>query len=124
MKPIDARIHGAIDYLSVVALVVLALTLDLPPVARSILLFLAGAYLIVTLCTRFPFGILRVIPFPTHGAIELASAGFLIVSPWLLGFSNHLLARWLYVGLGIVVIAVFSLTDWRDPEAARIHPVS
>jgi hypothetical protein len=82
---------------------------------------IAAAHLGVTLLTAFPLGILKVIPFTLHGALEFVVALGLVAMPWLAGFAGVPVARSFYVGAGIVILLVVLVTDYKAaaPGKAR-----
>ena len=67
----------------------------------------------MTLLTAFPLGLVNVIPFPVHGAIELTVAIGLAAAPWIFGFAPVESARLFYVVSGAAVAVVWVLTDYR-----------
>lgn len=64
-------------------------------------------------------GVVKLIPFTVHGAIEFVIAIALVAMPWLLGFANQPAARNFYVGSGVVVFIVWLITDYKAAEFAR-----
>jgi hypothetical protein len=55
---------------------------------------LAAVHAAMTLLTAFPLGAVKIIPFPTHGVIEIVAAVFILLAPWLLGFRDGLDAKY------------------------------
>jgi hypothetical protein len=84
---------------------------------------LAGGYLVISLLTAMPLGVVKAIPFWLHGRLELVSGLVFIASPWLFGFAENTTARNLFVGSGIVFLLVYSLTQWYPQErtAGVVH---
>ena len=121
MKLLSPRIHGFIDY-AVVALFLLAPTLfGFAGVAATLCYVLAAVHLVMSLLTAYPLGVVKLVPFPVHGALELAVAVGLVASPWLFGFSAVDAARNFYVAAGVAVSAVWLLTNYvAVPETGRI----
>ena len=74
---------------------------------------LAAVHLIVTLTSDFPFGIFRLIPFAIHGWIERLVGPSLIALPFIFGFANEDIARNFYIAMGVVVIVLGMLTDYK-----------
>ena len=112
-KPISARVHGVLDY------AVAAVFLNAPTVfgfqhttASRIAYWLTGIHLLLTACTDFPLGPFRWIPFKIHGAIELVAGLFVLVAPWIIGFSDLAPARNFFVAMGILILIVVALTDY------------
>ena len=112
-KPIGARVHGVLDY------AVAAVFLNAPMVfgfqhsiASRIAYWLTGIHLLLTACTDFPPGPFKWIPLKIHGAIELVAGLFVLVAPWIFGFSDQGAARNFFVAMGILILIVVALTDY------------
>ncbi len=117
MKPITPRLHGVADYSACAAMFALPLLLGLTPRARNVSISFAGSYLLVSALTAYPLGFRKLIPFPTHGRIELASAPMLLALPALLGGLGGRRERLYFLGLLGTVLSVYTLTDWQaDPD--------
>lgn len=116
MKFLAPKPHGYIDYAAVLILF-LAPTLFNFGGTPAVISYVIGAMqLIMSLLTAYPLGAARVISFPAHGGVELATAIFLVVSPWLFGFSNIESARNFFVIGGITLGAVYLVTDYKAAE--------
>jgi hypothetical protein len=76
------------------------------------------AYLATSLVTRYPLGVWKVLPFPTHGVIESIMAAAWVAAPWLFGFSAHGPARNFFVIAGVGLLLVVALTDYKSRESA------
>ena len=102
------------DY-ATVALFALAPTLfDFTGTYATVCYVLAAGYLVVTLLTAFPMGVIKMIPFPIHGGFELVSGPIMLASPWIFGFANdNPVARNFFVAMGIVFLLVWMITDWH-----------
>ncbi len=116
-KPIAARVHGVLDY------AVAAVFLNAPmvfgfqhTVASKVAYWLTGIHLLLTACTDFPPGPFRWIPFKIHGAIELVAGLFVLVAPWIFGFSDQAAARNFFVVMGILLLIVVALSDYTVRE--------
>lgn len=114
-KPITAKVHGVLDYAMVAAFLnapmVLAFQGTTP---ATIVYWLAGIHLLMTGCTDFPPGVFRWIPFRIHGAIDLVAGVFLLIAPWVFGFSGLAAARNFFVGLAVITFVVVALTDFTQ----------
>ncbi|MFZ1850941.1 MAG: hypothetical protein WAU15_01675 [Nitrosomonas sp.] len=80
---------------------------------------LAIVHLIVTLASDFPFGVVKLIPFTVHGWIERMVGPLLIAIPFILNFSDEEVARNFYIAIGIVIIVIGMLTDYRAEVRVR-----
>jgi hypothetical protein len=102
------------DY-ATVALFALAPTLfDFTGPYATVCYVLAAGYLVVTLLTAFPMGVIKMIPFPVHGGLELVSGPMFIAAPYLFGFAqDNPVARNFFMAMGVVFLIVWFLTDWH-----------
>ncbi len=114
MKVISPRIHGYLDFLTVILFLLAPSLLNLSQVPAMLAYGLAGIHLIVTLASDFSFGLVKIIPFPVHGWIERIVGPSLIVLPFVLDFSNEEIARNFYIAAGLVIVAIGVLTDYQD----------
>jgi hypothetical protein len=117
MKPLTPRRHGIVDYAACALMLAAPPLLGLSLAARRTSTLFAGSYLVVTALTDFPLGLRRVIPFPVHGKIELASAPALLALPALLGGLSGTKEKAYFAGLVATVLTAYSLTEWdADPD--------
>lgn len=114
MRVLNALSHGIIDYVLVVALAVAPTLFQLALVPSAVAYLLAAAHLGVSLCTRYPVGVLKRIPFGVHGMVELAVSALLLACPWLLGFDQDAVARSVFIGLGLLLFAIWVITHYGD----------
>lgn len=119
---IPTKVHGVFDYVGAIALV-FAPTIFMfnnvggpavvIPIVLGVLLFLYSLF------TRYELGIVRVIGFPIHLAVDFVAAAFLALSPFLFGFVKEAPNAWLphvIVGVLVILIVLFSKTQPSDPE--------
>lgn len=119
MKILTPKIHGYLDY-GVVILFLTAPTLfGLTGIPAIVAYTLAVVHLLVTVVTIFPLGIVQLLPLPLHGAIELVVSFTLIALPWILGFALDLAARNFYIAAGVLIFAVWLVTDYKALGAKR-----
>ena len=113
MKIITPRIHGYLDFLTVVLFLLAPTLLGLSQLPAILAYAIAAIHLIVTLTSDFPFGAVKLIPFTIHGWIEHLVGPSLIALPFIAGFANEGAARNFYIGIGLVIIVVGILTDYQ-----------
>ena len=125
MKPISALSHGVLDYLVGIALLGspwlfgFHLTSDN---ATYTMVAMGLVVLLLSMCTNYPLGMIRSVSFPLHGKIETAGAVVLLVSPWLVHFSDIATARNLAIVVSLVWLAVVALTNYTTFSYRRpIH---
>lgn len=67
MKVISPHMHGYLDFLTVILFLLVPALFGLNQVSALLVYSSAAAHLIMTLAPDFPFGIVKIIPFPVHG---------------------------------------------------------
>ena len=114
MKILSARIHGCLDYVTVVGFAIAPTMLGLAGIPKMICYGLAGIHLLLTFLTDFPLGVAKLVPNAVHGVIELVVSIALMALPWLLGFTAMPAARNFFIAVGAVIFMVWLLTDYRS----------
>ncbi len=114
MRILDARVHGLLDLALVVIFLFAPLVYGLGGSPAAIAFILAAVHLVLTLLTRFPMGIRKVIPFVAHGIIELIVGVFLVILPTIAGYGPGSPARRFYTVIGAVILVIWVLTDYRE----------
>jgi len=117
MKIISPTLHGVLDYLTCGLFLVAPSLFGFTGTYAHVCYLLAGGYLLISLLTNMPLGLLKMIPFWLHGRLEFVSGLVFIASPWLFGFAdNNGTARNFFVAMGVVFLLVFLCTQWRAEE--------
>jgi len=104
--------HGLLDYATVLATAIAPRLFGFPPPAARLSHALSATYLSLSAVTDYPLALKRLVPFRTHGRIELASGFVLPLLPWIGGFAQHRAARRFLVSLSVITFAAWALTDW------------
>ncbi|MEO8795782.1 MAG: hypothetical protein ABI390_09965 [Daejeonella sp.] len=115
MKIIAPRLHGFIDYILVVFLLLSPTLFGMTGLLANLTYALGAIHLLLTVFTGFSLGVIKVVPFPIHGLIELVVGIALIVCAFTL-FRMHTLGHFFYAGLGIAVLLVWILTDYNKKD--------
>ncbi len=119
MRIVNARVHGVLDLALVVIFLLGPIVYGLGGSPAAISYVLAAVHLIVTLLTRYPMGIRKVIPFVTHGLIEIFVGVFLVILPTIAGYAPGSPARRFYTVVGAFLLLLWALTAYRDRESER-----
>jgi hypothetical protein len=121
MRLISSRVHGVLDYVVGVLLILAPKLLgfeDSGP-ASQIPTTLGVLTILYSLVTRYELSLLKLLPFRAHLAIDAASGLLLAASPWLFGFADQI---WVpHLVLGLLEIGAVMMTR-RD--VALDHPES
>jgi len=124
MKPISPTLHGVLDYLTCGFFFVAPSLFDFTGTYAAVCYTLAAGYLVISLLTRMPLGLLKWIPFWLHGRFELVSGLVFIASPWIFGYAENGPARNMFIAVGVVFLLVFALTQWQpEDRTANVVPV-
>ncbi len=113
MKFLTPTAHGVVDYLVVLAFLAAPSLFHFTDNAATVAYVIAAAHLTYSLITRYPLGIVKAIPFPIHGTIELIAALSLFALPWVFGFSNDESARNWFIASGATVVVVWLVTNYK-----------
>jgi hypothetical protein len=117
MKLLNPAVHGLLDYALALAFLLLPPVLNFSPDAAAVSRIIGIAYLGVSLLTKYPLGLLKLIPFPIHGVLESLMAAAWIVLPWVLGFQDDSAARTFFMFAGVALLLVAALTDYKASGA-------
>ena len=110
MKFITKRIHAILDYPVALALIALPFLLGLGssnPLALQLSVATGIAALILTLLTNHHLGVLKVIPYTFHLAVDFLVAIVFILAPFIFSFEG--IDAYYYWINGIAVLVVVSL---------------
>lgn len=114
MKIISSKAHGLLDYATVIFLLLAPSLFGMEGRLSTFTYVLAGVHFALTALTAFEVGLIKVIPFRIHGLLEvvvsLALAG---VALWFRNTGDDL-GFYFYIGLAIVIMIVFLLTDFKS----------
>jgi len=114
VRTLPAWLHAIADYAVGGLLVVVALAVGGDGLAVGTGVVVGAVVLAVSMLTRYPLGVVKVLPFTVHSAGDYLAAALLIISPFALGYSDTDggLAAF-YVAAGIAVLAVSLITNYQ-----------
>jgi len=110
-------LHALIDYPVALLLMTAPLLLGLGeshPAAKWLGIGTGVAALILTIFTDHKLGLIRVLPYPLHVAVDGLVGLTFLVAPFVFGFSG--IDAWFYWANGLAVVAVVGLSQ---PATAR-----
>lgn len=105
--------HGVIDYLLVILLFIGPNVAGFRGRQEMFCYVLAVVHLVLTLVTRFPLGVFKIVRLPIHGSIEFAVGLLLLALPWMAGFFRGVHSRNFFFGIGMLILLIWALTDYR-----------
>lgn len=114
VRLLPAWFHAIADYAVGAALIVVALVVGGTGAAVATGVVVGAVVLAVSMLTRYPLGIAKVLPFTVHSAGDYLAAALLVIAPFALGFTDTDggLAAF-YVVAGIAVLAVSLVTNYQ-----------
>ncbi|SFQ13919.1 hypothetical protein SAMN05216419_10725 [Nitrosomonas cryotolerans] len=121
MKVISPRIHGYLDFLTVAIFLFAPTVLGLSQLPATLAYVIAGVHLVITITSDFAFGIFKLIPFTIHGWIERLVGPSLIALPFIFGFTDDQTARNFYIAVGLIVIVLGFITDYKAVEREKMN---
>jgi|SRR4051812_14659787 hypothetical protein len=116
MKMINPLVHGVLDYALAILFLLLPGLLGFGATPSAVSHAIGGVYIIAALVTRYPLGLVKVLPFPVHGVLESLMAASWIYMPWFFGFSDDAPARNFFITAGIGLLLVAMVTKYRGGE--------
>jgi hypothetical protein len=109
---LPARIHGFLDYLMGLALVVIPLAYNFGAGAQTWLpVLLGGGMIVYSLLTDYELGAAELIGMPAHLILDAMGGLLLAASPWLFGFAWEIWVPHVVLGLAEVGAAIFTRTQ-------------
>jgi len=115
---VTKTMHAYIDYPVAIALIVMPFVLGIGssnPMAMWLSVATGIAAFILTFLTNHETGVLKVLPYKLHLAVDFAVGVVFVLAPLVLGFSG--LDMWYFVVLGVTVLVVVGL---HKPEEAML----
>lgn len=124
MKIISSKIHGVLDYLVGVILIISPWLLNFATGGPEmwIPIILGISTLIYSVITRYELGVLKIISFKTHLMIDALSGIFLAASPWLFGFADKVYLPHLLFGLLELIVVSLTHTSTTANYKNATHP--
>ena len=122
IRLLPAWLHAVADYAVGSALVLAALIVGGTAGAVGTGVVVGATVLVVSMFTRYPLGVVKVLPFQVHSAGDYLAAALLLAAPFALNFrqSDGGLTA-LYIVAGIAVLAVSLITNYQyRPQAAPV----
>jgi hypothetical protein len=118
VKFLPAWFHAIADYAVGGLLVVAALlTTSAPDKAIASGVVVGVVVLAVSMLTKYPLGVVKVLPFTVHSAGDYLAAFLLIVAPFALSFDGSSGGLdVLYIVAGVAVLAVSLVTNYQYSE--------
>jgi hypothetical protein len=117
---LPAWLHAVADYAVAAALIIVAGSSGGSGKAVGAGVVIGVVVLAVSMLTRYPLGVIKVLPFKIHSAGDYLAAVLLLLSPFALSFNNSDTGLTVfYVVAGLAVLAVSLVTNYQySPKRA------
>jgi hypothetical protein len=120
VKLLPAWFHAIADYAVGALLIIVPIVAGGSDEAVASGIVVGTVVLLVSMATRYPLGVFKILPFTVHSAGDYLAALLLVVAPFALSFdgSDNGLSVF-YVAAGLAVLAVSLITNYQySPKRA------
>ncbi|MDQ1427220.1 MAG: hypothetical protein QOK39_696 [Acidimicrobiaceae bacterium] len=124
VRLLPAWLHAIADYAVGLSLIVVALAVHASTGATATGVVVGATVLAVSMLTRYPLGVVKVLPFTVHSAGDYLAAIVLLAAPFALNFaSGDPALTFFYVVAGVAVLAVSLITNYQfSPRRQATQP--
>ena len=125
VRLLPAWLHAVADYAVGLALVIVALASGASAGAVGTGVVVGATVLVVSMLTKYPLGIAKVLPFTIHSAGDYLAVVLLLAAPWVLNFADGdpgITA--FYVVAGVAVLAVSLITNYQYSPKREWSPAT
>ena len=114
VRALPAWLHAVADYAVGGLLIIVAIAVGGEGVAVATGVVVGAVVLAVSMLTKYPLGVVKVLPFTVHSLGDYLAAALLIVSPFALGYTDTDGGLSVfYVVAGVAVLAVSLITNYQ-----------
>ena len=113
MGQFTRRAHCLFDVYLICLLALAPILFGFTTGPQRVIWVLCAAHFLVTILSDTPIALIRIIPFPVHGMIELLVAILCPFAPAVFGFWDEPNARHFLFGLGFGLFVLWLLTDYK-----------
>jgi hypothetical protein len=120
VRLLPAWLHAVADYAVGSLLIIVAIAVGGSSGAVGTGIVVGATVLVVSMMTKYPLGVVKVLPFPVHSAGDYLAVALLAAGPWVLNFTSGDggLAAFYVVAAG-AVLAVSLITNYQySPKRA------
>ena len=111
---LPAWFHAIADYAVGLGLIIIAVSVGGSGKAVAAGVVVGATVLVVSMLTRYPLGVAKVLPFTVHSAGDYLAAALLLIAPFALNFhSTDTGLTAVYIVAGLAVLAVSLVTNYQ-----------
>ena len=117
---INSKVHGYVDYMMGILLILFPLIFDLPEgIASTLPVVLGAGTIIYSLVTDYELGLVNLIPLKVHLIIDILAGVLLAAAPWLFDFAEVIYLPFLIAGILELIVALSTSKKRRYPAAPK-----
>src|SRR5436309_10234699 len=105
VRLLPAWFHAIADYAVGLSLIVVAIAVGGSSGAVATGIVVGATVLAVSMLTKYPLGVVKVLPFTIHSAGDYLAAALLLAAPWVLNFADG--------DTGLTAFYVVAAIAWR-----------
>ncbi|MGZ4270359.1 MAG: SPW repeat domain-containing protein [Solirubrobacteraceae bacterium] len=121
--PIPRFVHGVIEYVAAVVLIVAPFVLSFNGAATAVSIVAGLLVLMLAATTDGPTSLVNSVPLPAHILLDYALAALLVAAPFLFGFSKETAPTAFFIALGVLHLLVTIATRFKGAgEAPEPQP--
>ena len=114
VRLLPAWLHAIADYAVAASLIVVSIAVGGTKGAVATGIVVGATVAVVSMLTKYPLGVVKVLPFTVHSAGDYLAAALLLGSPFVLNFRHSDTGLTVfYVIAGIAVLAVSLITNYQ-----------
>jgi hypothetical protein len=114
IRLLPAWLHAVADYAVGALLIIVSLAVGGSAGAVGTGVVVGTTVLVVSMLTRYPLGVAKVLPFPVHSAGDYLAAALLLIAPSALHFNHGDRGLTIFFVLtGLAVLAVSLITNYQ-----------
>jgi hypothetical protein len=123
VRLLPAWFHAIADYAVGALLIIVALSVDASDKATAAGVVVGATVLAVSMLTRYPLGIAKVLPFTVHSAGDYLAAALLVTAPFALDvYDTDKGLSVFYIVAGLAVLAVSLVTNYQYSPKRELSP--
>lgn len=112
MKLLSEKLHGVLDYATVLFLALSPSVFNMQANATLFTYSLAFVHLVLTIFTNFEMGIFRVVPFYIHGIIEISVSVLLVVVSFMFFMYHDNTSFYFYLIFAVALFIVWCMSNY------------
>ena len=124
---LPAWFHAVADYAVGITLVIVGIAVDGSAGAHATGIVVGATVLLVRMLTRYPLGVVKVLPFTVHSAGDYLAAALLVVAPFALNFNSGdsgVTAFYIVAGLAVLAVSLITNYQYSPKRAATATPAT